>query len=531
MKPIYSMFQQQKNIRSDYQILESDEYSSILAYADDGNINIYLPYASNFDKLTILKADTSNNQVIVHLKGNDTFEGSRSNYVLNSPYQLVEFTTDNESIWYAVSTYSSGSSGGGSVSAHASTHLSGGSDPIDVQNLRANGLAANLLLLTNANGGWTTISSASVGGISQVGGGSTYVVGSSASGDTINTCTHLDDGSGDAFRQALASASANGGGMVYLRRGSYSIGGSSGTTTVPSNVTVSGEDPDTVLALPTSGQMYSLVLSSDSVLNNLSVKHNSFPTGNITTGAGNRFVQMEASSLAFNVRFSCLANGASVGFYPGFWSLIRMAQEHAKIVLCTINTYSSVALGAGSEAIAAQAVGTYNEIINTRFGSSANSSLLDVAAEIGEGSWNRLVNCDIYNSRVMGVRMVGVGGTVQRTGVHNSRIIVSSGTGIGSLFVGATVFENTKITDCEINCGASATSGISLIAGGAGEDFDGVAIQNCILKGSSAGTGIILNETGAGQITNVSDSLNRITDFSSSRSGTITGPSSSVGNY
>lgn len=116
------MNQQQRIVSSDYQIVDEDEYTVILVYATSGNINIYLPYASNFDKVIILKADNSLNEVFVHLKGNDTFQNSKAAYRLSRPYQLVEFTTDNESAWYAVSTYSSGSAavgGSGGVSVHA----------------------------------------------------------------------------------------------------------------------------------------------------------------------------------------------------------------------------------------------------------------------------------------------------------------------------------------------------------------------------------------------------------------------------
>lgn len=117
------MYQQQRIISSDYQIVDEDEYTVILVYALTGNINIYLPYATNFDKVIILKADNTLNEVFVHLKGNDTFQGSKAAYRLRNPYQLVEFTTDNESAWYAVSTYTSGSAssvgGSGGVSVHS----------------------------------------------------------------------------------------------------------------------------------------------------------------------------------------------------------------------------------------------------------------------------------------------------------------------------------------------------------------------------------------------------------------------------
>ena len=59
-------------------------------------------------------------------------------------------------------------------SSHASRHLSGAADPIDAQSLRANGVAVNQLLISNANGGWTTVASQSVGGS----GGATYTTSS-----------------------------------------------------------------------------------------------------------------------------------------------------------------------------------------------------------------------------------------------------------------------------------------------------------------------------------------------------------------
>lgn len=52
--------------------------------------------------------------------------------------------------------------------SHSSRHSSGSGDPIDIQNLRSNGLGANLLLMTNGVGGLVTLSTGTLGG----GGGS-----------------------------------------------------------------------------------------------------------------------------------------------------------------------------------------------------------------------------------------------------------------------------------------------------------------------------------------------------------------------
>ena len=57
---------------------------------------------------------------------------------------------------------SSAVGGGGVGGPHASTHLSGGSDQISAQDLAANGLASNRVMITNADGGWTTITSATL---------------------------------------------------------------------------------------------------------------------------------------------------------------------------------------------------------------------------------------------------------------------------------------------------------------------------------------------------------------------------------
>lgn len=362
-----------------------------------------------------------------------------------------------------------------------------------------------------------------------LGGGPTYVVGNSVEGDTEDMCTHLDDGTGEAFREALTAAASDGG-LVYLRRGSYQIGGAAGLTTIPENVTVVGEGYDTILALPTSGQMASLLLSGNSELQNLSVRHTAFPTANLTDGAGNRFVEMQANARAFNVLFECRANGGSVGFYPGFWSLIRMSQQHARLKFCRVVTYSSVALGSGSEAIGVMAVGTHNRIEDCTFGSSASLTSLDAACEVGEGSYNMVVNCDIFNSRTFGVRIVGVGGTVSNTAVERCRIFTQTGVGVGSLFVSPTVFSHLDVKNCQIVCSAAATAGVSFVGTDAGQDFDRLAISNCVLVGNGGGTGIIVDET-SGAITNVLDSLNSVTNFSTARSGSITGPTVSVGNY
>jgi hypothetical protein len=57
---------------------------------------------------------------------------------------------------------SSISGGGGAPAAHSASHMSGGSDPLNAQDLGARGLSANRLLISNANGGWTTVASSSI---------------------------------------------------------------------------------------------------------------------------------------------------------------------------------------------------------------------------------------------------------------------------------------------------------------------------------------------------------------------------------
>lgn len=85
--------------------------------------------------------------------------------------------------WTTVASQSVGTPPG-APGAHASSHLSGGSDQISAQNLAANGLGANLLLITNANGGWTTVASQSVGG-SGPGGGITNVMSATTEGRSL----------------------------------------------------------------------------------------------------------------------------------------------------------------------------------------------------------------------------------------------------------------------------------------------------------------------------------------------------------
>jgi hypothetical protein len=361
------------------------------------------------------------------------------------------------------------------------------------------------------------------------GGGMTYVVGNSVAGDTSSNCTHLDSGNGDALRTALAAAAGTGG-MVFVRRGTYTIGGATGLTTIPAGVTLMGEGYNTILALPREGQMYSLLLSGNSRLFNIAVRHTGLPTGAISDAPNNRFVEMHGSSVARDVYFECRADASSVDNYPGFWSIIRMSQFGARLETCNFLAYSATALGAGSEAIAAMAVGQYNEMINCTFGDPGASNRIDVGAEIGEGSWNRVVGCTIYNSRNYGVRIVGVGGTVERCGVQNSRLVVASGFGVGSLFVGATDMRDIRILGCDIDCAAGATAGIQFAAVNAGENIDGLAIQGCALRGAGAGTGIEITQTG-GSVTNVSDSLNRVSNFATPRTNTSTGPTVTTGNY
>lgn len=63
--------------------------------------------------------------------------------------------------WTTVASQSVGAPPG-APGAHASSHLSGGSDQLSAHLLAADGLGANLLLMTDANGGLTTITTSSI---------------------------------------------------------------------------------------------------------------------------------------------------------------------------------------------------------------------------------------------------------------------------------------------------------------------------------------------------------------------------------
>ena len=63
--------------------------------------------------------------------------------------------------WTTVASQSVGAPAG-APGPHATTHHSGGLDPVDAQYLRADGLGANLLLMTHATGGFTTITTSSI---------------------------------------------------------------------------------------------------------------------------------------------------------------------------------------------------------------------------------------------------------------------------------------------------------------------------------------------------------------------------------
>lgn len=356
--------------------------------------------------------------------------------------------------------------------------------------------------------------------------GPTFIVGNSVAGDVASEVDYLDTGNGDMLRQALTDA-AVAGGLVYVRRGDYALrGGAATLTVVAGNVTLMGEGLGTRLLLPRQDQM--LCFQVQGRLYNCYVGMSGAATAALDDTAGNRFIEMLGGSIIRDCTIACIANNAAeAAFYPFFWSLLRATQPYASIQSCIVTTYSSIALGGGSEAIGLLAVGGFTEIIDTAFGDSGSSALIDVGAEIGESSGNRIVNSTVFNSRVAGVRVTGVF-TNAFNAIRACRLSVASGSGVLGLFFGGAM-NDVSITDTQIS--VSDGDGITFLPG-VGESMDGLNIQNCNIIGpGAAGTGINTNTGGGGALTNMSDSLNRVLGFAVARSQVGVAPLIQVGNY
>lgn len=157
-------------------------------------------------------------------------------------------TTSSELRWWNGTAWQAGG-----LVAHATTHQSGGSDPIKLDDLAApddntdlNSTVSAHGLLPKLGGGTVNYLRADGTWATPSGSGSDLrtaciIVGNSVAGDTLANCDYLDTGDGVQLVAALAAA----GGAnkdVYIRKGLYDLGAGSATAPyiVPVNVRVRG---------------------------------------------------------------------------------------------------------------------------------------------------------------------------------------------------------------------------------------------------------------------------------------------------
>lgn len=110
-------------ISEDFNVTLNEEGGIIFADATSGQIDIFLPYAINYDDISVMKIDDSLNAVRIISKGNDSIEGSESNIVsLESEFRFVTLTSDRNNQWYFEISYTSGSVGGGGGGSGSTDH-------------------------------------------------------------------------------------------------------------------------------------------------------------------------------------------------------------------------------------------------------------------------------------------------------------------------------------------------------------------------------------------------------------------------
>jgi len=346
-----------------------------------------------------------------------------------------------------------------------------------------------------------------------------YVVGNAPAGDTSDSCTHLDTGDGDAYRDALADAVVTGGG-VYVLRGDYELrpSGAAGPTVVDGSVAVRGEGDRTRLVLPSSGEMLALQVAG--LMERLAITMASNPGGALLDGDANRFINVSGGARLVRCLIACQASAGTVSNFPGFWTMLRMTDNGALLNACRLRTYSSVALGAGSVATAAQATGQRNRIENCIFGDSGAANQVDIGVELGEGSFNSCVGSTIHRSRVAGVLFVVVGGDVVGTKVSGCDITVDSGWGVNLDFFGNAGLIAAQVRDTTVVAAAGASGGVRFASPDAARPVTSPAVQGCVLRGGGAGTGLAMTVSGTGALTSASDLGNHVGGFSTQRGGT-----------
>ena len=89
-----------KIITSDYRVTSfQDQDTTLLVDASSGNVNIFFPYAIDFDRLIFKKIDLTSNNLIFFAHGLDLIENS-SSFSLNDPGGVASFCSDRTSKWY-----------------------------------------------------------------------------------------------------------------------------------------------------------------------------------------------------------------------------------------------------------------------------------------------------------------------------------------------------------------------------------------------------------------------------------------------
>lgn len=372
---------------------------------------------------------------------------------------------------------------------------------------------------------WTETTGAGGGGTADIF-GPLYVVGNSAAGDTADDCTHLDSGNGNALRAALV-ASATGGGTVYVRRGTYNVGAGL-PAVVPGGVTLQGEGPTTVLSIPVAGDLMCVDLTG--TLRDVRIAHPFNPFGPLTTtGSDTGIVMMRGGGLVSDVEFDIRADLAAVVHYPSLWSAIRMSGGKNIAQRVKVLAYSSVALGAGNESLGIQAISSECKVLDCIIGEATAGDKIDIGIEIGEASNVVVRGCSVLRPRGMGVRLFSIFGMSGMV-VQNNELTPDSGVGVGLQRFGNGDVTGSLIQGNVITC-ASGANGIDLESTSALRNMSEVAIQGNVLAGAGTSTGIRVAESGGGVNSNLSESLNIVTGFSTPRSITVTGGGlSQVGN-
>jgi len=312
--------------------------------------------------------------------------------------------------------------------------------------------------------------------------GYVIVVGNSAQGDTLAECDYLDNGNGVQLAAALAAAALETyAPTVLLRRGLYQVS----SLTIPYGVTLAGEGFGTQLFLPQSGAMRGVTMSGESTMRDLSLTHPFQATGTLT---GTRFIEMESGSRMLRCRANVQAGDVtSAGYYPGFWSLVRMSQAQCVIQDCAINTYSSVALGGGNPAIAVLVTGTGCKIMSTDFGITS-ADRVDTGISLGESGSAQVTHCRVFRSHFAGINIEAGNGNVDGFAIQGCELNVSAGDGVRNAWFGDAIVTSVAVQNCIIK--NIAGNGINFTSVSAARYFDGMSITGNILEGGGTGTGI-----------------------------------------